>query len=75
MFEALLTVLGAGLSIWEHKEKTKYVDKLMSLRRQYKDEMNKSESNRSDAVLDNLEFELNNLALAFSAQVVNAKSS
>jgi len=74
MFEALLTVLGAGLSIWEHKEKTKYVDKLMSLKRDWYEEYNKPDHIRSDAALDNIEFELRVLSLGFASEV-GAKNS
>jgi hypothetical protein len=69
MFEALLVVLGAGLSIWEHKEKTKYVNKLMDLKREWYEEYNKPDSIRSTIALDNIEFELRVLSLGFAAEV------
>lgn len=69
MFESLLTVLGAGLSIWNNKERTKYVDQLMSLKRRYYEEFNKSAEHRSDAILDGIESELRILASAFSTSV------
>lgn len=69
MFAALAKALGAGLSIWESKEKNKYRDKLLSLKKAYYEEFNKPESVRSDAVLDNLEFELRILAESFASSV------
>ncbi len=67
MFNALLTVLGAGLQIWASKEKRKYIDKLLKIKKEYREEESKPYENRSDAVLDNLEFELKLLGLAFAA--------
>lgn len=69
MFESLAAALSAGLQIWQSLEKRKYIDKLMKLRAEYREEYNKDLADRSDAVLDNLKFELCNLALAFSASV------
>ena len=69
MFEQLLGVLGAGLSLWASKEKTKYVDRLMELKRDYYAEFNKDPAVRSDAVLDNLKRELCILADAFTTSV------
>ena len=69
MFELLASVLSSSLQIWAHKEKNKYVDRLMELRKAYYLESNKDPSIRSDAVLDNLNFELRILALAFSSTV------
>lgn len=68
-FEALLKVLGAGLSIWDSKEKSKYVDRLMRLKKEFYDEYNKPQDSRSDAILDGIEFELRVLSLAFSSSV------
>ena len=67
MFETLLRALGTGLSIWESKEKTKYVDRYISLKTSYYREFNKPDAARSDAVLDNLRDELCILSDAFSA--------
>jgi len=74
IFEALLRVLGAGLSIWDSKEKTKYIDKLSRLQKEYRDEVNKPIKDRSDAVLDNLRFELEVLGNAFSASIRESHS-
>lgn len=65
----ILSLLEKGLSLWEHKDKTKYVDKVMKLKREYREEMAKPEDQRSGAVLDNIEFELRLLAGAFTSSV------
>ena len=69
MFEVLSRTLLAGLSLWNSKEANKYRDKEMELRTAYYNEYNKSPELRSDAVLDNIYFELCNLAAGFSAAV------
>jgi hypothetical protein len=58
IFGAILGIVQAALSIWASKLRQKYVDKVESITRAYYAEMNKPESERSDAVLDNLQFEL-----------------
>ena len=69
MVDALIKCLAAGLEIWNSKEKTKYIDKLVSLKKEYYEESNKPLPERDDAVLDNLEFELRLLASGFAASV------
>jgi len=69
MFEAIAKILGAALSIWEHKEKNKYVEQLMELETEWRKEANKDPEHRSDAVLDNLEFKLRVLGAAFASGV------
>lgn len=69
MFSALLAVLGAGLELWASKEKHKYIDQLTDLERRHREEENKPSDQRSDAVLDNLEFELRQLGRNFAAAV------
>lgn len=74
MFEALVTVLGAGLSIWNHKLKTRYTDKLISLKKDWYEEYSKPDHIRSSAALDNLEFELKLLCLGFAAEATTKDS-
>lgn len=69
MFEALAKALEIGLQLWLNQEKTQYADKLVSLRSQWHAEYNKPDDIRSDAVLDNLEFELRQFAVTFAAAV------
>jgi hypothetical protein len=68
MVEAIIKLLEVGLSLWLSKEKTKYWDRLMALKKDWYVESNKPDSARSDAVLDNIGFELRVLSLAFSAE-------
>lgn len=72
MIQVIFNVLQAALQLWENKEKTKYVDKLISLRKSYHEEINKSPDTRSDAVLDDIEFELRVLSIAFSTTVTGS---
>lgn len=69
MFTVLLNCLNAGLTLWDDKEKTKYLDQMISLKESYYAEFNKPDAERSDAVLDNLEFQLRVLATSFAAGV------
>ncbi len=69
MIKVLLDVLGSALSIWETKEKTKYLDKYTALKQAYYVEYNKPDEIRSDAVLDNLEHELCIFASGVSAEI------
>lgn len=68
-FTALLNVLGAGLSIWDSKEKTKYQDQYVDLKRKYYEASNKPDDERDDAVISNLRVELRILADSFVAAV------
>ncbi len=68
MFNAFLTVLGAGLQIWASKEKRKYIDKFIKLKKEYREEESKPDDKRNDAVLDDLEFQLKLLGIAFAAE-------
>lgn len=69
----LFEVLGTALSLWESKEKTKYIDRYMSLKRAYWEEYNKPQESRSDAALDNLEFEIKLLSTGFVAAAQEKK--
>jgi len=69
IFEALLKVLGAGLSIWDSKEKSKYYDRYVKLRRNFYAEYAKPDGERDMAVLDNIKFELCLLGDAYSTEV------
>lgn len=69
MFETILGVLSAAFTLWDDLEKDKYVSKLVTLKEQYYAEFNKPADQRSDAVLDNIEFELRLLATGFASSV------
>lgn len=66
MIDAILVIIGAALQIWEYKEKRKYIDQMQSLKQQWFAEVNKPEAERDDAVLDNLKFQIKNLALTIA---------
>jgi hypothetical protein len=69
VIELIFQSLSTGLSIWESKEKTKYIDKMLTLKRQWYEEYNKPTSNRSDARLDHIEYELRILVETFASKV------
>lgn len=69
MIDSIFKILGAALSIWESKEKTKYLDRYMELKKDWYEEYNKPEKIRSDARLDFLESELRILGDSFAASV------
>jgi len=68
-WEAIFKALAAGLSIWEHKEKNKYKKKVLDLKQEYYEEYNKPDSERDDAVLDNIRFELHSIVEIFSSEI------
>jgi len=74
MLEILFKVLGAGLSIWESKEKTKYIDQLIELKKDFYEEFNKGAGHRSNAVLDNIEREMLIIAEVFASNAGSKNS-
>lgn len=66
---SILQLLNAGLSLWNHHEATKYQVKVLELKKRYHNEMGKSETERDDAVLDGIEFELRIISDSFCAAV------
>ena len=69
MIKSILGILKAGLSIWEHKEANKYLDRLLKLEKEFYEEYNLPVNERSNARLDNIEHELLKLGEGFAAQV------
>jgi hypothetical protein len=69
VFGSILTILAAGLSIWESKEKTKYIDKMLGLKKDYYEEFNKGPELRDHAQLDRIEYELRVLGETWAASV------
>lgn len=72
--DLVLKLLETGLSIWDQKLATKYMDKVVKLRKQHYEENKKPPGARNDAVIDNIRFELFNLADAFAAEVARSKA-
>jgi len=71
MIEAIFSVLGAGLRLWEHKSKRKYEEKIYKLEKKYYEETKKDRPDH--AVLDDIEFELCVIARSFSSDVKGSK--
>lgn len=69
MWESLAKALAAGLSLWDHKEKNKYVEKLMDLEKERHEEINKPMEDRDNSAIDRLDFELCVLCNSFSSIV------
>lgn len=65
MIGTIISLLAAGLNLWAEKEKNKYIDELLAIKKGFWEEWNKPEGERSDAVLDSLKFRLEILAEAF----------
>jgi hypothetical protein len=64
-FNLALGVLKEGLTLWNSKESTKYLDRLMKLEKEYHEELNKPIDSRSDYKLDSIMLELTVLAQSF----------
>jgi hypothetical protein len=69
---SIFKLLGSIFTIWEHKQKNKYKEKFMKLERQYYEETKKDQP--SDAVLDNIEFELHLLATCVDSEIKGSKT-
>lgn len=67
MIETIFKLLTAGLNLWSDKEKNKYLDQMINLKRAFYEEYNKPEPD--SAVLDNIRLELRLLCDSFSSQV------
>lgn len=67
MIESVIALLQTGLGLWASKEKTKYIDKLLSLKRDYYEEINRPYEERDNAKLDSITFELRILGDSFVA--------
>jgi hypothetical protein len=69
MIETLLNVFLQGLTLWNSKEKTKYVDKILSLKKDWYDEYKKPIGSRDDDKLANIQSELRLTAEAWSSAI------
>ena len=72
MIDSIFKLLSSVFTIWEHKQKNKYRDKYMQLQRDYYEESKKDQP--SDAVLDNIEFELHVLVNSVGSEIKGPKS-
>jgi hypothetical protein len=74
LINSVFAILGSALSIWEHHEKTKYVDRYVSLKRDYYEAINRPPETWNDARLDNIRFELQLLVDSVSTEIGSGKS-
>lgn len=75
MIETLLSVFLQGLTLWNSKEKTKYVDKILSLKKQWYEEYEKPIGSRDDDLLTSIVSELRLLGQAWTAAVESETAS
>lgn len=61
----ILGILEQGLKLWNAKEANKYIDKLISLKKDWYEEYNKPIDDRSDVKLDAIELQLRILCQSF----------
>lgn len=69
MVDSLFRILGSALSIWEHKEKRKYLDKYLDLKRDYYEAINRPPEIWNDARIDSIKFELQLLVDSVSSNI------
>lgn len=60
-----LGVLKEALTLWNHKESTKYLDRVIKLEKEYYEELNKPLDARSDYKLDSIMLELTIISRSF----------
>lgn len=61
----ILGILEQGLKLWNSKEATKYIDKMIKLKKEWYEEYNKPLGQRSDVKLDFIELQLRILCQSF----------
>lgn len=64
---SVLTIIGSALSLWDSKEKNKYVDRLIKLKEQYYEEINRPQLD--DAKLDSITRDISILCELCSAKI------
>lgn len=63
--ELILGVLKEGLKLWNAKESSKYIDRVIKLEKEYYEELSRPEDERSQLALDKCLFELSSIAENF----------
>lgn len=71
--DALFSLFNTALTLWVDKNKTKYIDQMISLRKQWNDEY--SRSDRSRMALDQIQDQINILQIAFETAVASGGST
>lgn len=61
----ILGVLKEGLKLWNAKEATKYIDKMIKLEKEYYEELKKPTHERSQLALDNFMLDIETIAKHF----------
>jgi hypothetical protein len=61
----ILGILEQGLKLWNSKEATRYIDKMIKLKKEWYEEYNKPLNERSDVNLDFIELQLRILCQSF----------
>lgn len=70
----LFQILGAALTIWQHKLANKYRDRYEKQMRILKDEYSKDEKDRDHGVINDAEFELHLLVSGFIGEISRQKA-
>jgi hypothetical protein len=60
-----LGILKEGLKLWNNREASKYLDRVITLEKEYYEELNKPSDERSDYKLDSVMLELRILSQSF----------
>jgi hypothetical protein len=61
----VLGILKEGLKLWNSKEASKYLDKVIRLEKEYYEELQKDSEDRSDFKLDSILLELRVISQSF----------
>lgn len=67
MFDSLINILGASLSIWNSKTAIKYQSKVLKLQKDYDEESDKDESDHN--ILDRIERDLVRLSNVVATEI------
>lgn len=68
-FQLVAQLLLAGLQLWNHPEKEKYVEEILDLKIKWWAEMEKPQGVRDNAFLDRIEFRLRSYANSWAATI------
>jgi hypothetical protein len=64
-FALALGVLKEGLILWNTKESTKYLDRIIKLEKEYYEELSRSEDDRSQLALDKCMLDITTIGESF----------
>lgn len=69
MFELAVEAISAALGLWKSKESRKYADRIIKIKKEYNNEMDKNESDMDFGYTDSLERELCDLWKTISTAI------